>query len=87
MKKYTPVNGCSKPIPIAQILALSLQVVLLVLFGNLLPSVVHIAHPALVAVVGFDFFAFIVVAILYLVLLLRDPADPRLTNEPGLPHE
>lgn len=80
MQKYRSVNGCSKPAPIAQILAISLHIVVLVLVINFLPAVIQ-THLALFALMGFDFFALIIVVALYLVLLLGDPADPRLTGE------
>jgi hypothetical protein len=77
-KVYEKVNGCSRPLPLAMILAIITIVVILILGFTLMPTIVSLNLPILNLLAAFDYFFIFAIIGDYIVLLLTDPADPRL---------
>lgn len=87
-KVYEKVNGCSRPLPLAMILAIIIMAVILILGFTLMPTIVSLNLPILNLLAAFDYFFILAILADYFVLLLTDPADPRLAicNPKESPH-
>lgn len=80
LKEYRKVNGCSLPLSKAQIVTIVLLVVTVVLGVSLIPQILKNSLPILYVLTAFNYSFLIFSVVDYLVLVLMDPADPRLKD-------
>ncbi len=80
-KRYHKINGCSHPPSLAMIVALLLVVIIVVLHALVVGAIADINHAILSVLLAFNYVLLAVMAVDYLILVLTDPADPRLYEE------
>ena len=80
-KSYHKINGCSSPPSLAMIIALLLVVIIIVLHALVIGAIADINHAILSILLAFNYVFLAVMAVDYLILVLTDPADPRLYDE------
>lgn len=80
-KSYHKVNGCSHPPSLAMIIALALVAIIIVLHALVIGAVVDINHAVLSLLLAFNYVFLAVMVVDYMILVLTDPADPRLYDD------
>lgn len=78
---YRKINGCTHPPSLPMIVAIILVIIIIVLHALVIGAIVQIDHAILSILLAFNYVFLVVVSIDYLILVLTDPADPRLLEE------